>query len=123
MLFLIQARMPLGTLLAHVQPAVDEHPKILFCQADFQTLFPKPVALHGVVATEVQDPPFGIVETHSVGLSPLIQPVQIPLQSFPTLKQVDTPIQLGVICKLTEGPLNPLIQIIDKDVKQNRTQN
>ncbi|KAK4824038.1 hypothetical protein QYF61_009629 [Mycteria americana] len=39
--------------------------------------------------------------------------------SLPTLKQINSPTQLGVICKLTEGALNPLIQIIDKDVKQN----
>ncbi|KAK4824032.1 hypothetical protein QYF61_009623 [Mycteria americana] len=54
-----------------------------------------------------------------VGLSPSIQPVQVPLQSLPTLKQINTPTQLGVVCKLTEGPLSPLVQIIDKDIKQN----
>ncbi|KAK4824378.1 hypothetical protein QYF61_014038 [Mycteria americana] len=70
----------LGTLLAHIQPA-----------AAFQPLFPKPVALHGVVVTQVQSPP--------------------------TLKQINTSAQLGVICKLTA--LDPLIQIIDKDIKQN----
>jgi len=52
-----------------------------------------------------------------------MQSVQIPLQSLPTLKHIDTPAQLGVTCKLTEGALSPLIQIIDKDVKQDRTQN
>ncbi|KAK4817018.1 hypothetical protein QYF61_025938 [Mycteria americana] len=45
----------LGTLLAHMQPAVDQHPQVLFHQAAFQPLFPKPVALHGVVMTQVQD--------------------------------------------------------------------
>jgi len=59
----------------------------------------------------------------TVGLGPSVQSVQIPLQSLPTLKQIDTPAQLGVICKLTEGALNPLIQVFDKDVKQDRTQN
>jgi len=44
----------LGTLLAHVQPAVDQHPKVLFCQAAFQPLLPKPVALRGVVMTQMQ---------------------------------------------------------------------
>jgi len=44
-----------------------------------------------------------------------MQPAQIPLQSLPTLQQIDTPTQLGVICRLTEGALNPVIQIIDKD--------
>ena len=43
----------LGTLLAHVQPAVDQHPKIFFCQAAFQPLFHKPVVLHGIVVTQV----------------------------------------------------------------------
>jgi len=71
--------------------------------------------------TEVQEPSFGLVEPHTVGLGPSIQSVQIALQSLPTLKQIDTPTQRGVICKLTEGALNPLIQIIDKDVKQDQT--
>ena len=55
----------------------------------------------------------------TVRLGPSIQPVQIPLQSLPTLEQVDTPAQVGVICKLPEGALDPLIQITDKDVQQN----
>ncbi|KAK4822641.1 hypothetical protein QYF61_018593, partial [Mycteria americana] len=42
----------LGTLLAHIQAAVNQHPQVLLCQAAFQPLFPKPVALHGVVVTQ-----------------------------------------------------------------------
>ena len=76
----------LGTLLAHVQPPVNQHPKVLFHQAAFQSLLPKPVALHGVVVTQVQEPAFGLVEAHTVGLDPLIQAVHIPLQSLPTLE-------------------------------------
>ncbi|KAK4821778.1 LOW QUALITY PROTEIN: hypothetical protein QYF61_000839 [Mycteria americana] len=111
----------LGTLLAYIQAAVNQHPQVLFCRAAFQPLFPKPVALHGVVVT--QDPTLGLVEAHTIDLSPLIQPVQIPLQSLPTLKQIDTPTQFGVICNLTEGALDPLIQIIGKDIKQDWPQN
>ncbi|KAK4824117.1 hypothetical protein QYF61_010740 [Mycteria americana] len=113
----------LGTLLAHIQAAVNQHPQVLLCWAAFQPLFPKPVALHGVVVTQVQDLALHLVEPHTVGLGPSIQPVQIPLQSLPTLKQINTPAQLGVICKLTEGALHPLVQIIDKDIKQNWLQN
>ncbi|KAK4824898.1 hypothetical protein QYF61_021138 [Mycteria americana] len=109
----------LGTLLAHIQAAVNQHPQVLFCWAAFQPLCPKPVALHGLAVTQVQDLALGLVKPHTVGLGPLIQPVQIPLQSLPTLKQINTPAQLGVICKLTEGALNPFIQIIDKDIKQD----
>ncbi|GAB0195154.1 hypothetical protein GRJ2_001980700 [Grus japonensis] len=69
----------LGTLLAHNQPPVDQHPQVLFCQAAFQPLFPKPVALPGVVVTKVQDWALSLVEPQTVGLSPSIQPVQVPL--------------------------------------------
>ncbi|KAK4816344.1 hypothetical protein QYF61_015658 [Mycteria americana] len=110
----------LGTLLAHVQPAVIWHPQVLFYRAAFQPLFPKPVALHGVVVTNVQEPTLGLVKPHAIDLGPLIQ---IPLQSLPTFKQIDTPAQFVVIYKLTEGALNPLIQIIDKDIKQGWPQN
>jgi len=113
----------MGTLLAHIQTAIDQHPMVLFCWAAFQPLLPKSVALLGVVVTKVQDTAFGLVEIYTIGLGPSILSVHIPLQSLPTLKQIDTPTQLGVICKLTEGALNPLIQIIDKDVKQVRPQN
>ncbi|KAK4820465.1 LOW QUALITY PROTEIN: hypothetical protein QYF61_027747 [Mycteria americana] len=109
----------LGTLPAHIQLAVDQHPQVLFHQAAFQPLFPKPVALHGVVVTQVQDPALSLVEPHTVGLGPSIQPVQVPLQSLPLLKQINTPTQLGVVCKLAEGALDPFVQIIDKDIKQN----
>ncbi|KAK4830184.1 hypothetical protein QYF61_008975 [Mycteria americana] len=109
----------LGTLLAHTQPAVNQHSQVLFHWAAFQPLFPKPVVLHGVAVTQVQDLTLSLVEPHTTGLGPSIQPVQVPLQSLPTLKQINTPAQLGVICKLAEGALDPFIQIIDKDIKQN----
>ncbi|GAB0181607.1 hypothetical protein GRJ2_000626000 [Grus japonensis] len=109
----------LGTLLAPIQPAVDQHLQVLFYQIAFQPLFPKPVAFHGVVVTQVQDLALGLVESHTVGLGPSIQLVQIPLQSLPTLKEIDSPTPLDVICKLTEGAFDPLILNIDKDMKEN----
>ncbi|KAK4823224.1 hypothetical protein QYF61_027565 [Mycteria americana] len=109
----------LGTLLSHIQAAVNQHSQVLLCWAAFQPLFPKPVALHGVVVAQVQDLALSLAEPHTTGPSPSIQPVQIPLQSLPPLKQINTPTQLGVVCKLTEGALHPFVQIIDKDIKQN----
>lgn len=50
----------------------------------------------------------------------LIQLIQIPLQSLPALRQINTPTQLTV--KLIEGALHPFISVIDKDVKQNLLQ-
>ncbi|KAK4810625.1 hypothetical protein QYF61_007362 [Mycteria americana] len=109
----------LGTLLAHIQVAVNQHPQVLLCLAAFQPLFPKPVALHGVAVAQVQDLALGLVKPHTIDLGPSIQPVQVPLQSLPTFQQINTPTQLVVICKLTESTLDPFVQIIDKDVKQN----
>jgi len=43
-------------------------------------------------------------------------------QSIQITLQINTPAQRGVICKLTEGALNPFIQIIDKGIKPDQTQ-
>ncbi|KAK4830248.1 hypothetical protein QYF61_009315 [Mycteria americana] len=103
----------LGTLLAYIQPAVKQRSQVLLCQAAFQPLFPKPVALHGVVVIQVQDLALSLVASHTTALSPLIQP------SLPSLNEINTPAQLGIFCKHTEGALDPFVQIIDKDIKQN----
>jgi len=73
------------------------------------------------VAT-VQDLAFGLVELYPSGLSPAIQPVQIPLSGLPTLRQINISCQVGIICKLTEGATNALIQVIKKDTEQDRLQ-
>jgi len=65
------------------------------------------------------DPALSHLEPHTTGLGPSIQPAQIPLQSLPTLRQINTPTQLGVICNLTERALDPFLQITDKDTKQS----
>jgi len=96
----------LSTLLADVQSAINQHSHVPFHPAAFQPLFLKPVQLHGVVVTKVQDLVLGLVETHTTDLGSLTQTVQTPLKSLPTLEQIDTPTQLGVICKLIQGALS-----------------
>ncbi|TRZ08266.1 hypothetical protein HGM15179_018840 [Zosterops borbonicus] len=76
-------------------------------------------ALQEFVVTDVQDPALGFVEPPIIDLSPSIQLVQIPLQSLPTLQQINTLTQLSVIHEPTVGALDPLIQIINKDIKQD----
>ncbi|RMC09885.1 hypothetical protein DUI87_12671 [Hirundo rustica rustica] len=116
------ARMPLAFLAtwAHAgscSTAVDKDPQILYPLGIIPaTMSP---ALPGVVATEVQDPALGLTEPHPVGLSPLIQPAQIPLQRLPALQQISTPAELGVICKLPGLVLDPLSQVINRGIKQD----
>jgi len=45
------------------------------------------------------------------------------MKSLPTLQQNNTPAQLGVISKVTESALHPLIQVSDKDIEQDWPQN
>ncbi|KAK4831331.1 LOW QUALITY PROTEIN: hypothetical protein QYF61_016820, partial [Mycteria americana] len=106
-LFLIQARMLLAFL------ATWAHCQLVFTRLSTNTprsfsarqlpSHSSPSLVAGVVVTQVQDPALGLVEPHTIDLSPWIQPLQVPLQSLPALQQINTPAQLGVICKLTEN--------------------
>ncbi|KAK4825536.1 LOW QUALITY PROTEIN: hypothetical protein QYF61_000113 [Mycteria americana] len=93
----------LGTVLTHIQLAVKQQPQVVvesnkvspeppFLQAKQAQLcqllllrlmliksFPKSAALHGVFVAQVQDLALSLVEPHTTGLGPSIQPVQIPL--------------------------------------------
>jgi len=82
----------------------------------------KYVGMHGVALTKVQDPALVLVAIHTIDHSPSIQPIQITLYGLLTLGQTSTSSQLDAHCKLTEGALNPLTQIINKDIKQGQTQ-
>ncbi|RMB99641.1 hypothetical protein DUI87_23894 [Hirundo rustica rustica] len=108
----------LGTLLALVL-LLSPAPQVPLCLGTVQPLCPQPVALQGVVVAKVQDLALGLVKLHVVRLGLSIQPVQVPLKSPPILQQIDTCSQLRVICKSTDGGLNPLTRIISEDIKQN----
>ena len=83
---------PWGILaFTYIQPAVDQHTQVLFLWAAFQPLFPKPVALHGVVVTQVQDLALSLVELHT------IQTVRSPMV-MKALPQSNTHITKPGIC-------------------------
>lgn len=52
--------------------------------------------------TQVQDVALDLTEPHVAVLNPLIESVQVSLQSHPALEQINTPNQPGVISKFTE---------------------
>jgi len=52
-------------------------------------------------------------------MGPLLQLVQVPLDGIPSLRHVNHTTQLGVICKLAEGALDPAVCVIDEDTKQH----
>jgi len=57
----------------------------------------------------VQDPAFGLVELHDVHIGPVPKLVQVPLDVIPSFWCVNHTIQLGVICRLAEGALDPIL--------------
>lgn len=78
---------------------------------------PSLVALQGAFATQGQDLALGLVEPHIFGLRPWIQYRPDPLQSPPTLQQINSSTQPGVLGKLAEPALNLLIQVVTKNIK------
>ena len=50
-------------------------------------------------------------------MGPLLQPVQVPLDGFPSLQCIDCTAQLGVIHKLAKGTVDAIISVIDEDVE------
>ncbi|KAK4831400.1 hypothetical protein QYF61_017531 [Mycteria americana] len=106
------------TLLAHVQLFIHQYPQVLLCRAALDHIIPQPVLILGVALTQVQDLALGLVEAHEVHMGPLLKLVQVPVDGIPSLRCVNSTTQLGVICKLAEGALDPTVYVIDEDVKQ-----
>ncbi|KAK4828585.1 hypothetical protein QYF61_027675 [Mycteria americana] len=106
------------TLSAHVRLLIHQYPQVLLHRAALNPFIPQPVLIPGVAPTQVQDFALGLVEPHEVHTGPLLELVQVPLDSMPSLRRVNRTTQLGVICKLAEGALDPAVYVIDDDIKQ-----
>ncbi|KAK4816309.1 hypothetical protein QYF61_014607 [Mycteria americana] len=72
---------------------------------------PSSPSLLGVAPTQVQDLALGLVEPHEVHMGPVLKLVQISLEGILSLRRVNCTIQLGVICKLAEGALDPTVSV------------
>jgi len=51
----------------------------------------------------------GLSFPHEVHMGPLLQ---VPLDGIPSLRHIDLTTQLGIICRLAEGALNPSISLL-----------
>ncbi|KAK4820325.1 hypothetical protein QYF61_023558 [Mycteria americana] len=110
------------TLPAHVQLLVHQYPQVLLRRAALNHIIPQPVLIPGIAPSQVQDLAPGLVEPHEVHTGPLLQLVQVPLDGIPSFWRVSCTTQLGVICKLAEGALNPPVCVIDEDIEQHWSQ-
>jgi len=57
----------------------------------------------------VHDLGLGLVEPHEAHTGPLLELVQVPLDGISSLRRIDSTTQLGIICKLAEGALDPTV--------------
>ena len=63
----------------------------------------------------MQDPALGLFEPHEAHTGPLSKLVQVPLDGMRSLRYVDRIIQLGMICRLAEGVVDPTVCVTDED--------
>lgn len=71
--------------------------------------WPQPLQWHWVILAQVQDLVFTFDEIHEVSISPFLQPVQVPLNSIPTLQCYNHFLQFGVSPKLAKSAPCPVI--------------
>ncbi|KAK4811988.1 LOW QUALITY PROTEIN: hypothetical protein QYF61_022984 [Mycteria americana] len=122
MLLLMQPRIQLAfwgcerTLLAHVQLFIHQYCQALLRRAALNPFIPQPLLIPWIALT--QEPALGLVEPHEVHTGPLLKLVQVPLDGIPSLRYVNHTTQLGVVCKLAKGALDPTVYVIDEDTKQ-----
>ena len=76
-----------------------------------QTLCSKSVAMHRITVTEMLDLALGLLD-----LIQLVSAHPATSGGLPALRKIDTSSQLDV-CKFNEGALDPLVQIVNKEIK------
>ncbi|KAK4811113.1 LOW QUALITY PROTEIN: hypothetical protein QYF61_016399 [Mycteria americana] len=105
-----------GTLLAHIQLSIHQDTQVFFCKAAFQLVGPQPVLVHGIIPPQVQDLALPLVELHEVPpISPL---VEVPLNVSTTIWYISNYSHFSMICRLAEGSLCPIIQVMNEVIKQ-----
>ena len=56
----------------------------------------------------MQHPALRLIVPDSVHVGPLLRPVQVPLDDFPSFQRINCTAQLGVTRKLAEGALDAM---------------
>ncbi|KAK4815374.1 hypothetical protein QYF61_001362 [Mycteria americana] len=110
------------TLPAHVQLFIHQYPQVLLGRAALNPFIPQPVLIPEVAQIHVQDLALGLVEPHEVHMGPLLELVQVSPDGIPSLRHVNHTTQLGGVCKLAEGAINPTVYVTDEDVKLHWSQ-
>jgi len=75
----------MSILPAHVESLINQHPQILLLRAALKPFSTQLVSVLGMSSAQVQDLALVLVELHEVGMGLSLKPVQVPLNSIPSL--------------------------------------
>ncbi|KAJ7403321.1 hypothetical protein BTVI_78228 [Pitangus sulphuratus] len=78
--------------------------------------------MFGIALTLVQHLALGLVESRLFPMDPLLKFVQVLLNGIPSFYCVNNTAHLPVIFKFAENVLNPTVCVIDKDIKEYKSQ-
>lgn len=76
--------------------------------------------MFGIAPTQAWDLALGLVQLHEVSTGPPFKPVKLLLDGIFSVQNFDTKLCGAVICKLSEGMLNPTIHITNENIKQSQ---
>lgn len=79
--------------------------QVFLCRAALNLLITQPVLLLHFALILVQHLALSHVKLHEYCTGPLFKPVQVPLDTIPSLQPISHTTQLGVISKLAKGAL------------------
>jgi len=102
-----------NTLLAQVQLFIPQYPEVLLDRAALNCFIRLAVLILRVAPAWAQDLVLGVFEPLEVHTGPLLELVQVPVDGILSLRCVDCSTQLGIICKLAEGALNPAMSLMN----------
>jgi len=75
------------------------------------------VPLHGVILHQVQDPALPLAELQEVLVGSFLRPIKAPVNGSRCSWCISCSSQFRILCKLAEGALRPITQVINKDVE------
>jgi len=105
-------------LLADAQLIVRQDPPVLFYKASFQLVGPQYWLLELFLPT-CRTLTFPLLNFMRFLYCPFLQPVKVPLDGSTTLWCINRSSKFGLICKLAEGTICLVIQIINEEFEHD----
>ncbi|KAF4788894.1 hypothetical protein TURU_157112 [Turdus rufiventris] len=97
-------------------------PDFIHCRAAVNEFLSQSVLMFGISLAQMQDLAPGLVQFYEVHMNPLLKRVQIPLDGIPFFCCANCITQLGAICKLAKGALDPTVCVTDEDIEEHLSQ-